>query len=66
MHPLSHSKRLRWAKKWKSARPWLEAESKQQQVTVEYKPAQIATLTRCCVVARGAIDAVVRAGPGRY
>lgn len=44
-----------------TADPVSEAESKQQQITVQYKPAQIETLRKCCQVARGALDAVVRA-----
>ena len=44
-----------------TADPVSEAESKQQQITVQYKPGQIATLRKCCQVARGALDAVVRA-----
>ena len=44
-----------------TADPVSEVESKQQQIVVQYKPGQIDTLRKCCQVARGALDAVVRA-----
>ena len=47
------------------AEPTSEQESKQQNSTVQYKPGQIDVLRRCCQVARGALDATIRAArPG--
>ena len=46
------------------AEPTSEIESKQQQMTVQYKPGQIDVLRKCCQ-ARGALDATIRAArPG--
>lgn len=44
-----------------TADPVSEVESKQQQIVVQYNAKQIDVLRRCCQVARGALDAVVRA-----
>ena len=50
---------------YEDAEPTSEIESKQQQMTVQYKPGQIDVLRKSCRVARGALDATIRAArPG--
>ena len=44
-----------------TADPVSEAESKLQQINYQYDEKHLATLRECCVVARGALDATVRA-----
>lgn len=44
-----------------TANPVSEVESKLQQINYQYDEKQLATLRECCVVARGALDATVRA-----
>ena len=44
-----------------TADPVSETESKLQQINYQYDAAQLATLRECCAVARGALDATIRA-----